>query len=427
MILRFFIILIFLISSVFGAIAQDIDFAKKIIDTLCSPSMYGRGFINEGDKIAANYIKDRYNEIKLKPFNDDYFQYFNVSLNVLPKRVYFRINNKELVPAVDYLVSSASATTKGTFKAVLLNKDVISNEQEFEKFRNNNFYDKVLIIDRKDVKDTIQMELFDALKYYNIFKAKGIVNIVDGRLSWRLSDAIQENNYFIINLSREKYNDTIKEVTVDINGSFYKNYKTQNLIGYIPGKSKPDSFVVFTAHYDHLGQMGEKIYFPGANDNACGVALLLDLAKFYSKPENQQEFSVAFIMAGSEESGLLGSKYFCENPLFPLDKIKFLINLDVIGTGEDGMTVVNGTKFENEFNKFVKINDEKKYFKVINKRGESQNSDHHYFYKKGVKAIFIYTTGGKVEGHSINDTPKNLPMTKYNELFKIVTEVVSTF
>ncbi|MFA6923723.1 MAG: M20/M25/M40 family metallo-hydrolase [Bacteroidales bacterium] len=427
MIFRVFYILILFIFSAFGSIAQDINYARKIIDTLCSESMHGRGFVNDGDKIAANYIKDRYSEAKLKFFTDDYFQYFTVSLNVLPKKIFFKINNNELVPAVDYLVSSASPSTKGTFKVVTLNKDVISNEQKFEKFKSNNFYDKVLIVDRKGVEDTVQRELFDALKYYNIFKAKGIINIVDGKLSWRLSDAIQKADYFTINLLREKYIDTVKEVTVDINSSYYKNYKTQNVIGYISGKSKPDSFIVFTAHYDHLGQMGENVYFPGANDNACGVAASLDLAKFYSKPENQQEYSVAFIAFSGEETGLFGSKYFCENPLFPLDKIKFLINLDVIGTGEDGITVVNGTKFEKEFNAIVKINDEKKYFKTVNKRGEAANSDHYYFYKNGVKAVFIYTMGGKVEGHSINDNPGKLPMTKYNELFKLITEFVSTF
>ncbi len=90
------------------------------------------------------------------------------------------------------------------------------------------------------------------------------------------------------------------------------------MIATIKGTAIPDSFLVFSAHYDHLGQMGKDIYFPGANDNASGTSMLLNLAKYYS--QNRPKYSVLFIAFGGEEAGLIGSEYYVKNPLVPLSK-----------------------------------------------------------------------------------------------------------
>jgi Zn-dependent M28 family amino/carboxypeptidase len=170
--------------------------------------------------------------------------------------------------------------------------------------------------------------------------------------------------------------------------------------------------------------MGTDAYFPGANDNASGTAMLLNLAKYYSKPENKPDYSIAFMSFSAEEVGLLGSKYYSENPLFPLKNIKFLINLDMVGTGSEGIKIVNSTVFKTEYDKLVKINEEKKYLKTISKRGEAANSDHYYFYKNGVRSFFIYTLGKEYkEYHNINDKPP-LPLTEYEDLFRLLRNFV---
>jgi Zn-dependent M28 family amino/carboxypeptidase len=87
--------------------------------------------------------------------------------------------------------------------------------------------------------------------------------------------------------------------------------------------------------------MGEDTYFPGANDNASGISLLMNLAKYYAA--NPQEYSIGFICFAGEEAGLVGSHYFTENPLVSLKKVRFLLNTDLAGTGEEGITVVNVT------------------------------------------------------------------------------------
>ena len=164
--------------------------------------------------------------------------------------------------------------------------------------------------------------------------------------------------------------------------------------------------------------MGSKTYFPGANDNASGVAQVLSLAKYYAA--HPQPYSMAFIFFSGEEAGLLGSKYFTENPLVPLKNIRFLVNLDLEGTGVDGITVVNATIFPKEFAMLKQINEKGKYMIKINSRGKAPNSDHYLFTENDVPAFFWYTQGGIAAYHDIYDISATLPMNKYEDMFKMI-------
>ena len=141
------------------------------------------------------------------------------------------------------------------------------------------------------------------------------------------------SNVTTIDLLKDSFPGEKNHIEVDIENRFFKAFKSQNLCGYVQGTQFPDSFVVFTAHYDHLGAMGKDAYFPGANDNASGVSMLLNLARYYKA--HPAKYSVVFLFFSGEEAGLLGSKYYSEHPLFPLSTIKFLTNLDLLGTGDD--------------------------------------------------------------------------------------------
>ena len=150
--------------------------------------------------------------------------------------------------------------------------------------------------------------------------------------------------------------------------------------------------------------------------------MLLNLATYYSKPENKPKYSIAFMAFCGEEVGLLGSKYYTENPLFPLKNIKFVFNMDIMGTGEEGITVVNGTVFQKEFDKLKAINTENKFIKDVKIRGKSANSDHYHFSEKGVKAFFIYSMGGIKAYHDIYDRPETLPLNEFENMFKLITK-----
>ena len=202
---------------------------------------------------------------------------------------------------------------------------------------------------------------------------------------------------------------------------FLKQYQSQNVIGYVKGKC-PGKKIVISAHYDHLGMMGEAV-FTGANDNASGVAMLLYLAKYFT--ENKPKHDVVFIAFAGEEAGLLGSKYYTEHPLFPLKKIKLLINCDLAGTGDEGITVVNGTVYEKEFKKLAQINVEKEYLKKIKVRGRAANSDHYWFSQKGVPAIFIYTLGGITAYHDVYDKAETLPLTAFADYAHLLIDFIN--
>ncbi len=416
--ITFFILFLFYFTFSFS---QDISYARKIIDSLCSPYMYGRGYANNGDKKAADFIQQELINDNIKPFGKSYLQPFDISVNTLPGKVSIKIDNNMLKPGADFLVSSNSKNTEGTFKIVWLTKDIIKNDSIFSIFRNQDYHDKVIIIDKTGITDGETLQFTEFLRTINLFRAKAVI-FPDDKLVWGISNGGKETDFIVIDILKNKIPADAKQISIEIQNKYFEKYTTNNVTGYIEGKTYPDSFVVFTAHYDHLGIMGAGTYFPGANDNASGTAMVLNLAKYYS--ENRPDYSVAFMLFSAEDAGLLGSEYYTGNPLFPLEKIKFLINLDLVGTGDDGITIVNGSVFEKEFNTFVKINEEKKYLKAINKRGEAANSDHYPFYEKGVKSIFIYTLGGIAEYHNIYDKAETLPLTEYNDLFKLLIDFV---
>lgn len=385
--------------------------------------MQGRGYVNSGQAIAADFIAKEFADDSLNYFDENYFQKFTLTLSTLPNDIEFKAGSKKIKPGIDYLVASSSASVKGKFKVLTFDSLLLTNKIAFEKFLLNDFSDKFVLIDKNGFHEKKMKETVDSIIDYNILQAIGII-VPEDKLVWGIEDALYPLSWTTLYFLKTKYNKKIKKISVKINRVIESSYEMKNIIGYIKGNTKPDSFIVFTAHYDHLGQMGKDVYFPGANDNASGVAMMLDLVKYYSK--NKPEYSVAFIATTGEELGLKGSFYFVQHPLFPLSNIRFLINLDLEGTGDDGIKVVNGTVFKSEFDTLTKINDEKKYLSEVSKRGEAAISDHYPFYSKGVKSFYIYTLGGINEYHNINDKAETLPLTKYNEVFKLITDFVNS-
>ena len=168
--------------------------------------------------------------------------------------------------------------------------------------------------------------------------------------------------------------------------------------------------------------MGANTYFPGANDNASGVAMLLDMATYYAQSPPKK--SVLLIGFGAEESGLVGSKHFVNNPTVLLEQINFVFNMDLMGTGSEGGMIVNGKVFEKHFEQLVEINNAGKYLPVLKKRGKAANSDHYWFSEKGIPSFFIYLMGGISAYHDVDDISKTLPLTKYEDSFRLIRDFI---
>ena len=121
----------------------------------------------------------------------------------------------------------------------------------------------------------------------------------------------------------------------------------------------------------------------------------------------------------------MGYKYYIENPLIPLSNIKALINLDMVGSGSEGLAVVNGKSNMQISEEIKSINDTHNYFTNIQVKSGSCNSDHCFFDKAGVPSVFLYTRGDEFTAyHNLDDVPEDLPLTKFTELYKLLIEWV---
>lgn len=363
--------------------AQDTIYARKVIKKLTSKEFLGRGYVNNGVNKAASFLSKEMKTIGLLPFGKSYAQTYTMSVNTFPSVMSVIVDGKELKPGVHYLIEPDSKTLKTGFQLFKLDSVTYGATDG-----------------RRPA--PVQVKLKKKLTY---------------TVATEVSDSTT------IQLLKDSFPNELKNVDVIFENNFIPKFKSQNLIGYVKGSTQPDSFIVFTAHYDHLGAMGANTYFPGANDNASGTSLILNLAKYYKK--HPAKYSVVFIFFSGEEAGLLGSRYFSENPTFPIKKIKFLTNLDLLGTGNDGIMVVNATVFKDQFEKLNIINKEKNYVAQIKQRGKAANSDHYWFSEKGIPCFFIYTMGGISAYHDVYDVEKTLPLTDYVDVCNLLIEFTS--
>lgn len=411
-------------SYSFSAFAQDLDYAKRIIDTLTSQRMAGRGYINRGDFKAAQFIKKQYQSIGLKQFKGGYFQTFYLDVNTFPGEVYAAINNEELKPGKDYIVDPESSGTKERLYLGIYNltPEDLASKDKFKKLKKK-VKSKALFIDNETFKDYHKNQFFEDIDD-NKVNAAAIVYL-EKKLIWSVGR--KEKGYPIVHLLKDSLPAKPQSFYLDIDEEMVRDYKTQNVISYIEGKTYPDSFIVFTGHYDHLGMMGNKTYFPGANDNASGIAFMLDLARYYVQKDNKPDYSIAIMAFAAEEAGLVGSYFYNFKPYFPLDQIAVLFNFDLIGNGQDGVMVVNGKVFEKEYNRLVEINNENNYLKTVKKRGKAANSDHYFFSENGVTAFFMYLLGDYPYYHDIYDKPERLSLAGYEGLFKLLRDYVKDY
>ena len=402
--------------------SQDIDYARQIVEKLASPEFKGRGYIENGDKISAEYISNEFRNLGLQLINKkNYFQKFNISVNTLPNSLFVNIDNTELRAGVDYLVEASSPSVHGKFQIIKTDRSQIDTEVKLGSLINK-AGDSFILIDNRDQKNEkpeISKRIDDYLQLLETspeINIKGVIIYTNDKLTWETSTTQNIRPVVIINKELDISN--LNSIEINVDAKFIQKYETQNIIGSIKGSSNSDSMIVVLAHYDHLGKMGKDTYFPGANDNASGVAMILNLAKHYS--EIKPKYTTVFIALSGEELGILGAKAFTDHPLIDLTKIKFLVNFDLAGTGEEGIRIVNGSIFKEKFDLISKINQQKNLLPKVDIRGAACNSDHCFFYEKGVPCFYIYTQGGIRAYHDIYDKYETLPLTEFVDYCKLM-------
>lgn len=412
--LRFNISIIFISLNFFTPLLDlsSQDYQQFIVSTLASPNMDGRGYVNDGSSKAAAFIASQYDSLQLETIHNSYFQEFKMKVNRFPAKVQLNINGRPLIPGVDYLVDPQSGSGKGT--NYILKKVNIQKGKQLEKLLKNMYSltETALVLSLPDTLSANGRMLFMQTAYL-LCEQWPVLLLTDEKLTWHVSNNAFANPLFIINssLASDK-----GEVSFNVDAEI-KTFTEKNVIGIKKSKNPKASYFVISAHYDHLGKMGDETFFPGANDNASGVAEMLALAANLDTLELNHH--MVYIAFAGEEAGLLGSQYFVENPLFPLDSIDFLLNLDLSGTGDEGITVVNATEFTNEFNLLDSLNTQLNAVSSVQKRGPAANSDHYPFFEKGVSSFFIYTRGGIKAYHDIYDKAETLPLNKAEDLLQL--------
>lgn len=206
---------------------------------------------------------------------------------------------------------------------------------------------------------------------------------------------------------------------------------SENIWAFIEGTDKKDEIVVVSAHYDHVGMKNGEVY-NGADDDGSGTVALLEIAQAFKQAEKdgfKPKRSILFLHVTGEEHGLHGSRYYSQNPLFPLDKTVADINIDMIGRrdtlhtntnnyvyviGSDRLSSELHTINEEMNNKYTKMELDYKY----NDRNDPERiyyrSDHYNFAKHGIPAIFFFN-GIHADYHKPTDTPDKI---EYDALAK---------
>jgi len=407
--------------------APDLARARHTIEVLASPAMHGRGYVRQGEHRAAAYLRGRLQKLGLQPLAPDYTQPFMLDVNTFPGKMSLTItkgggSSYYLRPGLDFIAAPASGGVAKPLTTLLVHPDTLiftdtAAQQHWQQLLRLTVKTRhqlpALALTPGEEQRLAQLpaslrQLLDSAAVRIILVPKLTASLAPVQLPAVRLEALSALPVWS---ALGPFTGNAQGVaTLQLDAQLLRAYPTQNLAAVVRGSAQPDSFLVVSAHYDHLGMMGSKTYFPGANDNASGVALLLELAAHYARPENRPGYSVAFLLFGAEEAGLVGSGYFVRHPLVPLSHIRFLLNLDLLGTGEEGATVVNGRVYEAAFRQLTALNEAHRYLPRLTARGPAANSDHFPFSEAGVPAFFMYTRGGSLAYHEVNDRPAALSL-----------------
>lgn len=199
--------------------------------------------------------------------------------------------------------------------------------------------------------------------------------------------------------------------------------QSENILAFIEGSEKPEEIIVVSAHYDHVGMSNGEIY-NGADDDGSGTVALLEMAQAFQlakKSGNGPKRSILFLHVTGEEHGLLGSKYYADNPIFPMANTVANLNIDMIGRcdpgncGKDYVYVIGSEMLSTDLKKINETANKETVNLELNYKYDDPNdkdrlyyrSDHYNFAKNGIPVIF-YFDGIHEDYHKPTDTPDKI-------------------
>ncbi|WP_340201818.1 M28 family metallopeptidase [Ascidiimonas sp. W6] len=442
---------------------------KEMLYVYASDSFQGRETGTPGQKKAVNYIKSRYEALGIPAAQDDgnYFQKVPLQGSSIPQASLI-INDKEYTIGEDFVAySGPNDVTINDSKIIYAGYGI--EDEKYSDYKNLDVKNKILLIKAGEPKNAdgtyvISGSTENTPKWSNIRKAfeskielakdKGASGILfydkdNYKMLLTQYDYMKNRNSGRMGLNNSKgdsffYFFINGKIATSINGSISSKSESkvintkvsavfegsvnpidsENVVAWIKGSEKPNEYIVISAHLDHEGVKNEEIY-NGADDDGSGTVAILEIAQAFQKAVkegNGPKRSIVFLHVTAEEKGLLGSAYYTDNPIFPLENTVADLNIDMIGRidpkregDRNYVYLIGSDKLSTELhNLSEQIND--KYTKItLDYRYNDENdpnrfyyrSDHYNFAKNNVPVIF-YFNGTHNDYHRPSDTPDKI-------------------
>ena len=398
--------------------AQDLPYFKRIVKELSSARYQGRGYARDGANKAGKYLAREFeragaDEVTLQPFSID--------INTFCGAMEMRADGRRLRPGVDFSMREYSPGVKGEFPVYYVDTLDFDGERLLSDLARPENAGCMVCCDfwftykHREVFAKLQKAgecnnaglLFtwpSPIKFYKAYGEK----VVDKPIVWVTPEAIEG----------------VKRVKLNVENEFLEDYGLFNVIAKVEG-ARHDSCYVFTAHYDHLGNLGRRVYYPGANDNASGTATIVTLAAYYAK--NRPQFDMYFLAFSGEDANLRGSTWFAEHPVVPLERIKYLFNIDMIGDDNPAIYCEVSDAGMAKFPGFEAVNAERKLFTKLDRGELAANSDHYPFAVRGVPCIFLENQEGSAfpHYHTPADNIRTVRWDSYEPVFRLITGFIA--
>jgi hypothetical protein len=405
-----------------GRAQFDPDRARADVGFLTSRQALGRGYYGEGHLKAASYIRDRFRSIGLDSVGGGYFQPFEVEAPMVEPTPRLAVNGSELRFGLDYIpeTSGGSGQAENLERIVRVGNGLVIPPRGIDPYDGRDIRGGVVIIEDSIPKEltgdsSIPRDFLSAdAKYFFARRrgAKAIIFLVD-RLTY--GEVGTRRDIPVFQVRRGALPAELRTISFSVQ-TVVRSVQTNNVVAYLPGTGRSDSTIILCAHYDHLGAINDSLYFPGANDNASGTAMLLAMARTLKR--QPLRFGVIFIAFSGEEMGLRGSRYYVEHPLRNLEGCRFLLNLDMTASGDEGLMAVGGTDYPQEFALLQNVVDSL-HLGELRKRANASNSDQYFFTARGIHGFYIYPYTGYQPYHHIDDRPETLEWNVFEKMYRV--------
>lgn len=432
--------------------AQTTDICHHV-KILASDSLTGRKPGTPGIEMAADYIKNYFAANHLTLLFDNGYQYFDVTTGIaLGNENSFTYGDKSFMAGKDYIPINYSKDTSVNADVVFAGYGFSINTKEvkWDDYQNLDVKNKWVMVLRGGPKDKGKKSFAKyATDHSKMLAAKdrGAAGIIlvsgvnlkkeDVLLPLPMADSKTKSGFAAINITRAAANKILSNSGKTIEGleklllkkqtpasfDIKSNLnialnivplkaKTANIAACLMSTQKTDNYIVIGAHYDHLGMGGQGsnsrkpdtiAVHNGADDNASGTALMMDLAARFAKQNNNTNFNMIFVAFTGEEMGLLGSSWFVNHPPVGLKQIKLMFNFDMVGRLNAKHTLsVGGVGTFAEAEKILKQDNDTNLLKLTFSKEGYGPSDHASFYGDSIPVLY-FNTGVHGDYHTPQD------------------------